>query len=329
MTAVKDAPTSAEVAPAASPARRRGMRLAAARRIRRLASPNRSAGPRAPRTRSVAAGVTMWVSLALAGILGWTALYALAVSALQEQHNQSVLYSKLREELALATAPLGGAITPGDPVALMSMPSAGLRDIVVVEGTASGDLTNGPGHRRDTPLPGQAGISVVYGRATLFGGPFGDIASSAVGDPITVTSGQGVAKYRVIDVRRAGDPFPPPLAAGKARLTLVTADGSGWRNGWASNHVVYVDADLQGTALPAPSGRPAAVPTAEMALQGDPSGLYTLVFWLPLLGIIAVLVVWMSQRWGGWQTWVIAVPVVLAGLWGVTESAVRLLPNLL
>jgi sortase A len=327
MTVVSDAPPSEDTAPSEQP--RQGRRQASARRSWRPTLPRRLPLPRAPRTRSTAAGVTMWIGFALAGMISWTALYTLGVSALEEHHYQGVLYSELREELAAQTAPLGGVISPGSPVALMTMPSAGLHDVVVVEGTAAGDLMKGPGHRRDTPLPGQVGVSVVYGRASFFGGPFGDIASSSPGDSITITSGQGVAKYKVIDVRRAGDPFPPPLATGKGRLTLVTADGSGWRSGWASDHVVYVDADLQGEAFPAPAGRLAFVPKAESALNGDPSSLYTLVFWLALLGIIAVALVWVSQRWGRWQTWLIAVPLVLAGLWGVSESAVRLLPNLL
>lgn len=291
--------------------------------------PSRLRIPRAPQTRSTASAVTMWVALSLAGLIAWVALYALVVSALEENHHQGVLYSKLREQLAAATAPVGGAITPGSPVALLTMKSAGLRDVVVVEGTASGDLMKGPGHRRDTVLPGQSGASVLYGRATMFGGPFGDIASASPGDTITLTTGQGVATYTVTGVRRAGDPLPQPLREGGGRLTLVTADGSGWRSGWASNRAVYVDADLKGDPFPAPSGRPTVVPKAETALQGDPSALYTLVFWLPLLGLVAVLVVWIGQVWGRWQTWLVAVPVVLAALWGVSETAVRLLPNLL
>ena len=37
----------------------------------------------------------------------------------------------------------------------MQIPAIGLHDVVIVEGTDSGDLRDGPGHRRDTPLPGQ------------------------------------------------------------------------------------------------------------------------------------------------------------------------------
>ena len=36
-----------------------------------------------------------------------------------------------------------------------------------MEGTSSGTLMSGPGHRRDTPFPGQAGVSVIVGRPVL------------------------------------------------------------------------------------------------------------------------------------------------------------------
>jgi len=316
MSAVMEHPPAPTTPPPAAPPRQSLPRL----RLRL---------PAAPAQRSMRAGFALWVGLIAAGLVAWTVVYAFGVSALQERHDQSVLYSKLREELSAATAPLGGVIEPGSPVALISMPSAGLRDVVVVEGTAAGDLTAGPGHRRDTPLPGQAGASLIFGRSTFFGGPFGDIPSAHPGDRITVVTGQGVAHYLVRDVRRAGDPYPPPVAAGKGRLILATAAGSGWRSGWASNGAVYVDADLQGSTFPTPSGRPSAVPKSEQPMQGDPAALYSLVFWLPLLGFAGAAVLWVRQRWGAWQTWVVGAPVVLALTWAVTQDVVRLLPNLL
>lgn len=289
---------------------------------------------RAPRTpRPVPARVAAWALAALSALTVWFVLYSLFISALQESHSQSVLYAQLREELSgLSTkvAPLGRApIEPGSPVAVLDVPAAGLHDVVIVEGTASGDLMKGPGHRRDTVLPGQVGTSVVYGRATMFGGPFKHLAAVHPGDQLTVITGQGTARYVVEDVRRAGDPYPPVLGAGEARLTLVTADGSGWRAGWAPNGAVYVDAKLKGTPYPATSGgRPAAVPKSENALHGDQGALYLLVLWLPLLVAAALGAVWARERWGRWQAWLVGLPVVLAALWGVSQTAVQMLPNL-
>jgi sortase A len=64
-------------------------------------------------------------------------------------------------------------------------------------------------------------------------------------------------------------------------------------------------------------------------MQGDPSALLGVAVSLPLLILAILFVAWAGSRWGGWQTWVVGAPVVLAALWAVSQSAVQLLPNLL
>ncbi|MCU1657841.1 MAG: hypothetical protein JWO57_2497 [Pseudonocardiales bacterium] len=327
MTMVRDRvrspePPQSSTPPPPPPGRRR-------RRAERQRPPRRRLLPRAAPVRSPLAGTITWALIALAIVTTWVVLYGLVASSLQHSHNQSVLYSKLREQLALETAPLGGQVSPGSPIAVMDMPSAGLRSEVIVEGTAPRDLMNGPGHRRDTVLPGQPGVSVVYGRAKLFGGPFHRVTAAHAGDVITVTTGEGTAKYVVERIRHAGDPFSPALATGAGRLTLVTSESGGWRGGWAPSRAVYVDAALQGKAFVDPGGRPSYVPTAETAMHGDVGALYVLVLWLPVLVIGAVVAVWAYDRWGRWQTWLVGMPIILAGLWGVSQTAVQLLPNLM
>ena len=106
------------------------------------------------------------------------------ISGLQQRTAQQELFDTFRAQLAEGTAPLGPtdldgrALAVGDPVAFVEIPSIGMRQ-VVVEGTTSGALFAGPGHRRDTPLPGQAGVSVIAGRRAAFGGPFAGSTSSA------------------------------------------------------------------------------------------------------------------------------------------------------
>jgi sortase A len=269
-----------------------------------------------------------WVLFALVGLIAWTVFYALLISSLEHSHDQSVMYSKLRQQLAEGTAPISGIVKPGSPIAVLDAPTAGLKQEVVVEGSAAGDLIKGPGHLRNTPLPGQAGVSVIYGRAALFGGPFHRIASVHAGDPITVTTGEGTATYVVERVRRAGDSFPL-LATGAGRLTLITADSTGWRSKWAPTGVVYVDARLTSTPFVDGGGRLSAVPPAEQAMKGDTGALYGLVLWLLLITLAALGAVWAHHRWGRWQTWLIGTPVLLACLWGVTLSGAQFLPNLM
>ena len=113
----------------------------------------------------------------------------------------------------------------GAPVALLEIPSLGIREIVV-EGTDSATTQLGPGHRRDTALPGQAGVSVLFGRAAAYGGPFARIQELAPGDEFTIITGQGEHEYEVIGLRYAGDPAPPRLTAGESRVILTTARGA-------------------------------------------------------------------------------------------------------
>ncbi len=215
----------------------------------------------------------------------------------------------------------------GDPVALLTIPSIGLEQ-VVVEGTASGDLLAGPGHRRDTPLPGQTGTSVVYGRAATYGGPFADMTDLVAGDKIEVDVAQGRKVFTVLGVRRAGDPLPQPVADGGARLTLVTAEGSGRFGAITPDTVVYVDADAK-KSYPAPSGRPAVVPESEKAMANDPGALPLLALCLALLLALTLGVIAARQRWSTALVWVVASPLAIALSWATTDVVMRLLPNLI
>lgn len=273
-------------------------------------------------------GAAVWALATLSLLAVWLIVYAFVLTSFEAARSQTVLYSKARETLALQTAPLGGLIEPRTPVAVISAPALGINDLVIVEGTASGDLMTGPGHRRDTVLPGQAGVSVVYGRSTLFGGPFGQLGAARKGDSITVTTGQGVFEFKVLKVRRAGGALLPVLAVGKGRLTLVSGNGSGFGALMSPNGAVYVDAALVGDAQPSP-GHPSGVPFAETAMQGDAGSMLSLVLALPLLMGAFVFVVWARSRWGGWQAWLVGAPLILAGLWIVSQATVQLLPNLL
>jgi sortase A len=217
-------------------------------------------------------------------------------------------------------------IAPGSPVALLNSPVAGLHNVVVVEGTTSGELLEGPGHLRDSPLPGQAGESILMGKSTTAGAPFGEIVRLRRGDVITVTTGQGRFRFVVDGQRVAGDPLPRIPTSG-ALLTLVTSAGSGWLGRLAPSHLVYVDAELRGKDVAAPPGRPSAVTPAEIQGHGDPSAWPFVVFWLQALLAGSVALVWLWSRWRLPRTWLVGAPVLFGILWGLSTEAVRLLPN--
>lgn len=265
-------------------------------------------------------------ALTLVGL--WILLQALALGSLARQRVQDELYADLRGRLAAATAPVDQPIEPGSAVGVISVPRLSLED-VVVEGTTSAQTLVGPGHRRNTPLPGQAGVSVVLGRAAAYGGPFGGLGSLLPGDRIDVTTGLGVAHFTVRDLRRAGDPRPPAPPAGAARLTLVSAEGSGFLSALRPRTVVYVDADLQGSPFASGSGAYPPLTEAEPPMAWDPSALPMLTLCLAVLtgGLLGVLR--LGQRFRAVQVWVVAAPILIAVLWVTTDALMRVLPNLL
>ncbi len=278
---------------------------------------------------SVGRGFVFSAVASVAALSVWFLFYAFILTPFEEARSQTVNYGTLRESLALQTAPIGGVITPGTPIVLIDSKPLGLNGVVVVEGTASGDLMNGPGHLRNTVLPGQMGTSVIMGRASMFGGPFGKLSEAKVGDSLSVTTGQGVFTYTVESVRKAKSPLPQPLDAGKGRLTLITAIGEGKLGAWKPTGLMYVDAKLMGDAQQYPPGKPYVVTASELPLQGDPSALLPLALALPLLIGAVLFALWARSRWGTWQAWLVGVPLVLACVWAVSQAAVQLLPNLL
>jgi sortase A len=273
--------------------------------------------------------ITLASVMAFSVVALFLGAFAFGLSGLQEQRSQDQLYASFRGLLDPSSpiAPsIGGAIAPGSPVALLNSPVAGLHNVVVVEGTTSGDLLDGPGHLRDSPLPGQAGESILMGKSTTAGAPFGDIMRLRSGDVINVTTGQGRFRFVVEGQRVAGDPLPEIPTSG-ALLTLVTSSGSGWLGRLAPSHLVYVDAKLQGKDVAAPSGRPSAVTPAEIQGHGDPSAWPFVVFWLQALLAGSVALAWLWPRWGLPRTWLVGAPVLFGILWGLSTEAMRLLPN--
>jgi sortase A len=112
-----------------------------------------------------------------AGIILWrgdpvTGMYA----GIQQRH--------LRKELAAAEpARRPPRIAEGHAFALIRIPRLGL-SAVVVEGTATADLRNGPGHYRITGVPGAGRVVAIAGHRTTYGAWFRHIDDLRKGDPV-------------------------------------------------------------------------------------------------------------------------------------------------
>jgi sortase A len=245
--------------------------------------------------------------------------YLYFLSGVQEARAQVTLYTKLQSELSQAVAPVG-ATAPGNPVAVLNIPAVGVHNTVVVEGTSPENLTEGPGLLRDTVLPGQAGISVIFGRRATFGAPFGRLPGLRKGDIITATTGQGVSTYQVISVSSSDRPVP--FSQINDQLLLVTADSS-----LTPAHYVEVETALKSAAQQEPGGLPAVTP-AEVARGRD---LYTLIpamAWAIALALTAFAGSYAAARWSRWPAWIATIPVVLAITWNLFQALTALLPNL-
>jgi sortase A len=276
--------------------------------------------------------------LVIVAALGLSFLIELtALGNLRHDRDQAQLDSQFRIELAKGIAPVGPfddtntALALGAPVALLEIPRLGLRE-VVVEGTSSVPLMSGPGHRRDTPLPGQVGTSVITGRRATYGRPFRSVDQLRAGDRITVTTGQGKHSFTVLGVRHAGDPLPPTLARGQGRLTLVTTEvpARGFLSALRPTDVLRVDSALvseaQSTAGQLPSR---ALRPAEALMAGDSSALLGVFGWSVVLVAAATATVWFRFRAGPWPAWALGVPVLVALDLVVVDEMAALLPNLL
>lgn len=254
------------------------------------------------------------------------------IGDLRHARDQRTAYADLRFDLANSTAPVaqtdsaGRLLALGTPMALLEIPSIGVRE-TVLEGTTAGVLVSGPGHARSSVFPGQDGTSVLMGRRAAFGGPFANIDQLRPGQTITVSTGQGTSNFQVTGVRRAGDAQPATPVAGEGRLVLATAGGVPY----VPDGVVQVDAKRTSSALQSTPVRAlgAGVAGGEAVLASDSTSWVRLVFWGQALLLAALVLTIAWRRWGRWQAWVVGVPVLLFLGTAVAGQAALLLPNLM
>jgi sortase A len=181
-------------------------------------------------------------------------------------------------------------------------------------------MTLGPGHLRDTPMPGQAGVSEIFGRRATFGGPFARLGDLRPGDVIEAITGQGRSVYRVAALGgsqrvRIEDPEPN-------RLLLVTASSP-----VVPSYSFEVDARLVSVTRPGPPVV-RVLDAPEIALASDDGALVLTFIWGVALAAVSALGTYAALRWSLWAAYLAAVPLALAVLWNLYQSLAALLPNL-
>ena len=274
-----------------------------------------STGRTPPSSRRAAALAMSLIGLLLVGFI----VYLYGLSGLAEAHAQSTLYKTFAAQLGAATTPVGNNAPEGAPVAIIDIPELGISGLVIVEGTTSADLTHGPGLLPSSAFPGQAGVSEVYGRAAMFGGPFEHLMELNRGDRITVVTGQGTSTY---SVESFGDTAHPAADPHANQLVLYTADSS-----ILATDYEQVTADL--VSQPKPSAASKGTASArEAPLAGDAGVAIPLILWSEALIVVVLGALALTRRWSASMVLLYSTPAALAVAWAVYENLAILLPNL-
>ncbi len=251
--------------------------------------------------------------------------YQLWGTGLAESHSQSVLRQRFDHELQKADrstgatssttspttrttddpAPTTADPADGQPVGVLQIQKIGV-DKVIVEGTTTSDLRQGPGHYLGTPLPGQAGNAAVAGHRTTYGAPFYNLNELSPGDPIVITTTQGTFTYRVTRSltvpcgdSNCNDPADQAVIAPSAspELTLTTCTP----RFEASNRLVVQAALTRAVVTTAATSSPPTTvaagrhPSATAAAAADLAG--TQGDWVPALWWGAAVLVAGSAVW--------------------------------
>ncbi len=235
-----------------------------------------------------------------------------------------------------ATTPYRWPTVPdGGPLARLVIPSIGL-DQVVVQGTDTADLREGPGHYPSTPYPGQPGNVAIAGHRTTYAHPFYDLNELVPGDTIELSVPGGLWRYRVVgslvvspdDVAVAG-----PLGEPGSWLTLTTCNPR-----YSASTRLVVRAQLVDTTGPSNGpakrarnarGRPVPPDSSSTLLAAGttPGSAWPIVTWTILLGVVLIVGVLVfrhcrvrSLRAGLVLACGLAVSVVLFELFGVVAA---------
>ena len=275
------------------------------------------------------------------------AAYQVWGTSLQEAHTQTALRhtfvsdaksNQLEQALNQATAqdalptgppavaPTTNAPAEGQPVGDIRIPKIGINQIMV-EGTNTQDLRKGPGHYTGTPLPGQSGNASVAGHRTTYGHPFYNLDGVAVGDPVVVTTVQGVFVYDAVksEVVSPNDNSVLNNTSGHM-LTLTTCNPR-----FSASSRLVVVAQLahsklfRGVAAAKPTANTHPPQTAQPtsgALGGASDGqVLTAVLWGIVVCGVGALVLLMAyffrrQRWVIWGAGTVGVVVLLYFFFG-------------
>ena len=207
------------------------------------------------------------------------------------------------------------------------IPAIGLNQ-VLVEGTSTDDLRQGPGHYVNTPLPGQGGNAAIAGHRTTYGHPFYNLDGVKPGDPIVITTLQGVFVYDAFKqtVVSPGDTTVIDNVFANY-LTLTTCNPR-----FSASSRLVVVAKLAHSELFKTSGlRAASTPHSPQAenLAGDTGvSLGNAFIWGFFVVLVGGVVLYLGRRYRRyrWPVWIVGTLGVLVLLYAFFGAVSPLLP---
>ena len=276
----------------------------------------------------------IWASVALVCVV--LVLYGL--EPLFQQRTQHDLLTTYRAQVAHAAHEAQGlpgvekVTRPpaiGAPVGVLEIARVHLQQ-VVVEGDAAVQTAGGPGHVAGTAGPGQPGNSVIVGRRSMYGGPFGSLGELGKGDRILMTTTQGQTVYKVVSTRAVvlggGSADHETLDAlyrptKDARLTLVTSDSA---SPWNTTQARVVVAKLVGEPF---TRTPQARHVDQHRLSSvDGSAWLAVLVALAGFVLVAVAAVVLYRRMSTRVAYLLATPALLVFTILLAEALSRLAP---
>ena len=141
-------------------------------------------------------------------------VYELFITDLMTDQRQEELTDELvqnweNDDPTLGPDLPGGGLSQipiGDGFAFIRIPALGADYVrVVVEGTTTDALTQGPGHYVDSAMPGELGNFSLAGHRTGKGSPFIDLDVLAPGDAVVIETADTYFTYRVLGDPATGD----------------------------------------------------------------------------------------------------------------------------
>ncbi|HEY7406377.1 MAG TPA: class D sortase [Candidatus Angelobacter sp.] len=133
--------------------------------------------------------------------------------------SQKNLEAEWERQAATVNTPAQAALSPDQMLTRVIIPKINM-DAIVVEGASRKDLSEGPGHMKETAMPGETGNAVITAHRDTF---FRHIYELVKGDQIQVRRNGRVFTYEVTGKRivEPDDVSVLKQTAGQ-RLTLIT-----------------------------------------------------------------------------------------------------------